>query len=388
VSARWTSTTLGEIAEIVSGATPSTSQKAYWDGGIRWATPKDLSDLVGPEIAETARTISNAGLLSCAATVLPANSVLLSSRAPIGLVAINRVPMATNQGFKSLVPDHGQVFAKYLFWWLRWNRSLLESLGNGATFKEISKKTTAAVPISLPPLEEQRRIASILDAADALRTKRLQALRKLDTLTQSIFIKVFGDPISNSKSWPLVPLGSLGCLERGVSKHRPRNDPRLLGGPYPLVQTGDVAAARRTISSASSSYSEFGLKQSRLWPAGTLCITIAANIGKTGVLGFESCFPDSVVGFAADPSTTEYVRVLIDLHQSRLEALAPESAQKNINLKVLRELMIPAPPAEELIRFHVLVAQIERCRQAAQAQADAHSGLLASLQYRAFRGEL
>ena len=187
----WLKTTLGEIADIVSGATPSTSEEKYWGGDVRWVTPKDLSDLETPEISETSRSISDAGLRSCAATVLPANSVLLSSRAPIGLVAINSVPMATNQGFKSFVPDHRRVESKFLYWWLKKNRPLLESLGNGATFKEISKKTTAAIPISLPPIEEQRRIASILDATDALRTKRRQALAKLDTLTQAIFIDMF-----------------------------------------------------------------------------------------------------------------------------------------------------------------------------------------------------
>ena len=93
---------LGEISRIVSGATPKTGVAAYWDGDIQWATPADLSKLDGPYIAETPRTLTDAGVKSCATSVLPSGSVLLSSRAPIGHVAINTVPMATNQGFKSL----------------------------------------------------------------------------------------------------------------------------------------------------------------------------------------------------------------------------------------------------------------------------------------------
>src|SRR5262249_8289055 len=155
--------------------------------------------------------------------------------------------------------------------------------------------------IPLPPLDEQRRIAAILDHADALRAKRRRALACLDTLTQSVFVDMFGNPVRNERGWPTRKLVELGTLDRGVSKHRPRNDPALLGGPYPLIQTGDVANSGGYITGFVATYSELGLAQSRLWPAGTLCITIAANIAKTGVLTFDACFPDSVVGFTADP---------------------------------------------------------------------------------------
>jgi type I restriction enzyme S subunit len=315
--------------------------------------------------------------------------VVISASGHAGYVSFWRVPIWASDCITVEPLESDLAEPSYLFHCLKQLEStVLRSLQRGAAQKHVYAKDVQEIEIPLPPLEEQRRIASILDAADALRTKRRQALEKLDSLTQAIFIDMFGDPVSNSKKWPLVPLESLGCLERGVSRHRPRNDPALMGGPYPLVQTGDVAAASRTITSASSSYSDVGLQQSRLWAAGTLCITIAANIGKTGILGFDSCFPDSVVGFTADPATTEYVRVLVDLHQYRLEALAPESAQRNINLKVLRGMMVPAPPVEDLARFQYAVAQIEHCRQIAQTQAGSYQRLIASLQQRAFRGEL
>jgi len=172
----WPKVRLEECTEIVSGATPSTSESTYWDGDICWATPKDLSELDGAYISDTPRKITRSGLQSCAATVLPPDSVLFSSRAPIGHVAINTVPMATNQGFKSFVPNRERVHAKFLYHWLRRNRPYLESLGNGATFKEVSKAVVARIEIPLPTLAEQRRIAEILDKADALRAKRRAAL--------------------------------------------------------------------------------------------------------------------------------------------------------------------------------------------------------------------
>lgn len=118
----WPLAQLGECCEIVSGATPRTSEPAYWNGEVRWATPKDLSELKGARISDTPRRITPAGLASCAATILPVGSVLFSSRAPIGHVAINVVPMATNQGFKSFIPKRHRIEPEFLYHWLRANR--------------------------------------------------------------------------------------------------------------------------------------------------------------------------------------------------------------------------------------------------------------------------
>ena len=153
-------------------------------------------------------------------------------------------------------------------------------------------------------------------------------------------------------------LANLGELERGKSKHRPRNAPELFGGSYPFIQTGDVKAANRTIRDYSQTYSECGLQQSRLWPEGTLCITIAANIAETALLGFDSCFPDSIVGFTATDTlvSPRYVRLFIQSVRKRIEAYAPATAQKNINQKTLQKLVIPLCSLEEQ---RVLVDQLE-----------------------------
>ncbi|MGE3601698.1 MAG: restriction endonuclease subunit S [Dehalococcoidia bacterium] len=206
---KWSKVRLDECSRIVSGGTPSTSVAAYWDGSIPWATPKDLSDLDGPYLEDTPRKITKAGLQNSSAEILPANSVLFSSRAPIGHVAVNRVPTATNQGFKSFVPDPARLDSKYLYHWLRKHRLYLESMGNGATFKEVSKEVVSRVEIPLPPLPEQRRIAAILDHAEALRAKRRQAMVNLGTLISATLVETFGDPSLNNKGWPKSTLGSL-----------------------------------------------------------------------------------------------------------------------------------------------------------------------------------
>ena len=158
------------------------------------------------------------------------------------------------------------------------------------------------VEIPLPSLDNQRRIAAVLDKVTDLIAQRRAQLDKLDLLVKSRFVEMFGDPACSTR-WPTQKLSQLGELNRGVSKHRPRNDPALLGGPYPLIQTGDVANSGLYIVRHSASYSELGLAQSRLWKADTLCITIAANIAQTSILTFDSCFPDSVVGFVPGNET-------------------------------------------------------------------------------------
>jgi len=208
---------LDECCEIVSGATPNTSVAGFWNGDICWATPKDLSELETPYISDTPRKLTPAGLAACSSVVLPQNSVLFSSRAPIGHVAINTIPMATNQGFKSFIPRKGMMHAEFLAWWLKANRNYLDSLGNGATFKELSKAVISQVEIPLPPLEEQKRIADILDKADAIRRKRQEALRLTDEFLRSVFLEMFGDPVTNPRGLPKIELGNLIKLKSGNS---------------------------------------------------------------------------------------------------------------------------------------------------------------------------
>jgi len=261
--------------------------------------------------------------------------------------------------------------------------------GVGGSLLRARPAHVAKIRIPAPPLPEQRRIAEILDKADALRAKRRAALAQLDTLTQSIFLDMFGDPIANPQGWSKRKLTTLGSLDRGVSKHRPRNAPELLGGPYPFVQTGDVANCGGYITDYSATYSEVGLRQSKMWPAGTLCITIAANIAKTGILAFDACFPDSIVGFRSDePGTVEFVRGWLSFLQASLEEKAPESAQKNINLEILRALEVPTPDADLRMEFARRIAAVESLKSLDRDALSELDALFASLQHRAFRGEL
>ncbi len=193
-------------------------------------------------------------------------------------------------------------------------------------------------------------------------------------------------PFALPRGWAWARFPELGEFGRGKSKHRPRNDPALFSPPiYPLVQTGEVARAKGTIREYHSKYSELGLAQSRLWPTGTLCITIAANIADAAVLGFDACFPDSVVGFVPADCLggTAYFLAFLETAKTDLVKFAPATAQKNINLEILESLLVPLPPKSEIERIVARVTELRRLcadlRERLAASQATQSRLAASL---------
>lgn len=292
--------------------------------------------------------------------------VLISWSASLGVYIWNGENAVLNQHIFKVVFDKVDV-DKIFF--VHQVESILRKAGtvtHGATMKHLTKPAFNALPFYLPPISEQRRIASILDKVTDLITKRRAQLEKLDLLVKSRFVEMFGDP-ANTSRWSIKKLSELGELNRGVSKHRPRNDPKLLGGPYPLIQTGDVSNSGLYLWGYSSTYSDLGLAQSRLWKAGTLCITIAANIAQTAILTFDSCFPDSVVGFVPNTQTNVvFIHYWFSFFQKILEEQAPQVAQKNINLKILSELNVIVPPIELQKQFASFVQQTETTKSTIQ----------------------
>lgn len=237
---------------------------------------------------------------------------------------------------------------------------------SGSTIPHIYFKDYGRIEVPLPPLGAQKRIVSQLGLVEAQITQAEAQIEQLDRLVKSRFVEMFGDPTNNKFDFPVEKLGGLGLLERGKSKHRPRNAPELRGGPngpYPLIQTGDIANAGTYLATYEDTYTELGLLQSRIWPKGTLCITIAANIAKTSILAIDACFPDSVVGFTTNGKVTNlFMHYWFSFFQSILEKQAPQAAQKNINLRILQNLDVIAPPLALQQEFADFVAQVDKSR--------------------------
>ena len=261
----------------------------------------------------------------------------------------------------------------------------LEKYFSGATIPHIYFRDYQNEQLPLPTLEEQAKIANVFGKIDYFIKKEKEQLINLDKLVKSRFIEMFGDPVINSKGWITKRLPELGTLSRGMSKHRPRNAPELLGGPYPLIQTGDVANADGYIKEYTSTYSELGFRQSKMWPKGTLCITIAANIAKTAILEFASCFPDSIVGFNAySDVTNEYIHHWFTFVQRIIEEQAPESAQKNINMKILSNLKVMVPDKNIQHEYVDFLKQVDKSKLAIQQSLDELETLKKSLMQQYF----
>ena len=162
----WMAMTLADAATVVGGGTPSRARSTYWNGDVPWATPTDVTALSGRTISETASYVTETGLANSSATLLPPNSLLMTTRATIGACAINRVAMATNQGFQSLVPKRKTCVVDFLYYLVQYHGRRLEQLAAGSTFLEVSKRAVRGFRVHVPRLSEQRRIASVLSSMD------------------------------------------------------------------------------------------------------------------------------------------------------------------------------------------------------------------------------
>ena len=196
------------------------------------------------------------------------------------------------------------------------------------------------------------------------------------------------------EGWCWASLDQLGRLDRGRSKHRPRNAKFLYGGPYPFIQTGDVKGARQYLRNHSQTYSNAGLRQSRLWPEETLCITIAANIADTAILSYPACFPDSIVGVCFDESSVSvrYVELFIRTVRAQIDNYAPATAQKNINNAILRALAVALPPIDEQKKIVEIaenqLSTIDHLESELRAKAKTAQGLRQAILHHAFTGKL
>ena len=305
------------------------------------------------------------------------------------------------------------VYEPYILSFLLLKKQLFRNSKTGAAIPHLNKELFFSLPVPIPPYAEQERIVAKIEELLPLvesygeaeeRLKELNAefpdkLRKsilqqavqgklterdpADEPASELLKRIRAEkakliaegkikkekplpPITDEEkpfdipdTWEWVRLTDVGEVSRGKSKHRPRND-RILydGGIHPLIQTGDVARSNGKITKCTTFYNDFGLAQSRMWSKGTLCMTIAANIADVGILDFDACFPDSVVGFNAFKPilSNKYFLYMLMAYQNVLDSMATKSAQKNINLEIILSLAYPLPPLAEQER---IVARVE-----------------------------
>jgi len=257
----------------------------------------------------------------------------------------------------------------------------------------LAERFSVSYPVSLP---EQQRIVGLLDeafaglaTAQANAEKNLQNARALfESHLQSVFTQ-------RGEGWVEKTLEEISTtFGRGKSRHRPRNAEHLYGGKFPFIQTGDIRNADHFITEFSQTYSDAGLSQSKLWPKGTICITIAANIAETAILGFDACFPDSVIGVVANPSEADvgFIEYLLQSFKAHIQAMGQGAAQANINMGTFENEKFPFPTVAEQKRlvgkFDAIAAETKRLESLYQQKFAALAALKKSLLHQAFTGAL
>ena len=339
---------LKNIAQITMGQSPDSSSYNEEEKGL----PFYQGNADFGELYPTARVWCDAPK-----KIASKGDILISVRAPIGALNYASEDCCIGRGLAAITIKN-EAEKNYVYHLLKARKTDLNSKGTGSTFKAIGKSVLEEVQVPVISREQQEISMQLMDIIENVIRQRKKELRLLDYLVKARFVEMFGDPVLNSRQHTVRKLADLGELNRGVSKARPRNSPDLLGGPYPLIQTGEVAAAQLYIDSYENTYSEKGLAQSRMWPKGTLCITIAANIAQTAILAIDACFPDSVVGFIPGDEVTQiYMHYWFGFFQKILDEQAPQVAQKNINLNILSNLDVMVPPLKLQKQFEDFVKQ-------------------------------
>ncbi len=376
---------LEDLFDLQMGKTPARSNPDYWNSNDhKWISIGDLSRCK-KYIEDTKEYISDKAVKESGISIIPADTVVMSFKLSIGKTAIVPESMYSNEAIMSFRDKHVVDLLPDYIYYMFLSKDWDDGTNKAVMGKTLNKATLSKIKVKIHSIAEQKEIVQILDKVNSIIEARQSELQQLDDLIKARFVEMFGDPVSNPFELPIKKLSELGSLDRGRSQHRPRNAPELLGGPYPLIQTGEVSAAGLYITEYHSTYTELGLKQSRMWKAGTLCITIAANIAQTAIMTFDACFPDSVVGFVPyNEVSALYMHYWFGFFQKILEEQAPQVAQKNINLKILSDLNVVVPEKKVLNQFEAFVKQVDKSKVVVQKALDEAQVLFDSLMQQYF----
>lgn len=348
----WQITKLGQLASVNNGK--SNTQDAVDDGSyVFFDRSREIKS-------------SNRYLFDCDAIIVPGEGKEFIPQIHSGKFDLHQRAYAIHS-------FHNDVDFNYLYYFIHFNREVFLKKAVGSTVKSLRLGQFNEFPVVLPPLSQQKTIAQILTTVDSEIHKTDEIIEQAELLKKGLMQDLFTKGIGHKKfqqtklgmipeEWEVLRLEDVSDVERGKFSHRPRNDERFYGGNIPFIQTGDVVNSNGRITKYCQTLNELGLSVSRLFQKGTIVLTIAANIGDTGILEFDSCFPDSLVGISVNEKVTNhFLEYYLKTRKNYLNAIATQSAQKNINLEKLRPLLVVVPSIEEQAQIaHILYGVDEK----------------------------
>ncbi len=372
---------LGEICEIVSGSTPKTNIDAYWDGNIKWITPAEITDDTYI-INDSSRKITELGKRKTGLSSFPEGTVILSSRAPIGKVAIAGCEMCCNQGFKNLICSE-KINNKYLYWFLKGNTNFLNSLGRGATFKEISKKIVSNIVINVPDKKEQIKVVEILEKLSCIVNLHKKELDKLNELIKARFIEMFGDPLDKKRA----NVKFTDCVMFNPKKSEVSNDMDInvsfvpmecigVDGSFSIKETGKVLDYYK----GYTYFRDGDVLLAKITP----CFEngkVAIAEGCTNGIGFGTT-EFHVLRPIASVSKAEWIKALLNndnVHKYAILNMTGSAGQKRIQASFFEKLKLYLPSIDEQMKFSYFVNQVDKSKASVQKSLDKTQLLFDSL---------
>lgn len=365
---------LGEVCTIVSGSTPKTSVTSYWDGNIKWITPAELNEDTF-YIMDSVRHITEEGKEKTGLSYLPTGTVILSSRAPIGKTAIAGCEMCCNQGFKNLICSDA-IYNEYLYFFLKSKTDYLNSLGRGATFKEISKSIVESIEIPLPEVNQQKEIAEKFKKLEQLISLRKQQLAKLDELVKARFVEMFGDPADNVNNLPASPMTAIcQIIDGDRGKNYPKQEEFSDSGFCLFLNAKNVTAQGFSFENCTYITEE----KDALLRNGKLCRgdVVLTTRGTIGNLAFyDTSVPYENIrinsGMVILRMNKQVVSEIFFIEQFKMQLdsiksrIASGSAQPQLPISTMNKIEMILPPIELQNQFAAFVERVDQQKQTVQ----------------------
>ena len=353
----WIECTLDKLGEIVGGATPSTKCEDYYGGSIPWITPKDLSSFKGRYITSGERNITEKGLASCSAQMMPKDAVLFTSRAPIGYVAIASQSVCTNQGFKSIVVNE-KADPLFVYYLLKYNKDAIEAMGSGTTFKEVSGKTMRAVKVRIPlDVSYQKRIAAVLDSLDTKIENNERINDNLEQQAMALYRQMFVENNNDARR----ECRADECFDISIGKTPPRKEAQWFSmNPTDCiwVSISDMGRCGMYIADSSEyltheSVDKFNIK---VVPDNTVLLSFKLTVGRVAITDGAMVTNEAIAHFKTDkPEINEYLYCYLkDFNYQTMGSTS--SIATAVNSKIIKAMPFVIPTDAELVSFHSATA--------------------------------
>ncbi len=378
----------GVTLEYISGGTPSTRVTTYWQGGVPWTRSANLT---ANYLKSGEKFISREAVSETATNVVPKNNVLVATRVGVGKATVNLIDVAISQDLTGLVLDVNRILPIYLVYYLHSPniQRLFEQYSRGTTIQGIQRSDLSRIKIPLPPLDTQRKIVAILDKTEATQRLRAEADALMQDFLQSVFLEMFGDPISNPLGWEKQKLGDLCVIRRGAS---PRPIKNYLGGTVPWIKIGDGTKGDDLyISATDEKIIEDGVSKSVFLKKGSLIFAnCGVSLGFARIINIDGCIHDGWLALEEiKPNLNKiFLLKLINSISDYFRKTAPEGTQPNLNTGIIKSFLIPVPPLELQEQFAFFVLIHENLKMNRRESTEEIKMLYNSLLSKAFTGEL